>query len=357
MKRFFGIIILALFTVTATNAPAQMVNPGEKLPQGALVYSLPSTTLCFVAEASHESFSAGPYAKFAQKYLGIQVRTESGEFYKLNSLKMFPYIEADYSANYALNLGGSKNASANFLELINQGLIIWSDSYAGKAGKIQYPSMKKESPFTEGLATSNITSETTTLYKTVQTSKGMERVPVQQSQLVEKSLEKRAEEAAATIFRLRAKKMEIITGETDATFSGEAMKAVIDEINRLERENLSLFTGYSVYDTQRMTFEIVPKTADQKQIYIVFRISESEGLLPSSEVAGRPVVMELISENPEAPLPQMNLAYEKGRVVYRRPAAMVARVTDGQKLLMQTRVPVYQLGQLISFPIDIAIGK
>lgn len=351
-----SIFTLLVFSFTA-KAPAQVLNPGEKLPQGAMVYSLPSTTLCFVAEAEHESFTAGPYARYAQKYLGVQVRTENADMYKLSSLKMFPYIEADYSANYALNLGTSKNASANFLELINQGLILWSDTYAGKTEKVQFPSVLTKEPFAESQSTSNFTSETTTLYKTVQTSKGVENVPVQQNQLVEKSLEKRAEEAASTIFKLRAKRMDIITGETDATFSGEAMRAVLDEINRLEKEYLALFTGHSVFDKQRMTFEVVPQSANQKQMYIVFRISDNQGLLPSSEISGRPVVLELIKENPEAEMPQMNLAYEKGRVIYRRPAAMVARVTDGQTLLFQFRVPVYQLGQLVSFPIDIALGK
>ena len=75
-----------------------------------MVYSLPSTTLCFVAEAEHESFTAGPYARYGAEIPGSKVRTENADMYKLASLKMFPYIEADYSANYALNLGTSKNA-------------------------------------------------------------------------------------------------------------------------------------------------------------------------------------------------------------------------------------------------------
>jgi hypothetical protein len=357
MNKFFKIVFAILFSVATVNARAQMLNPGDKLPQGALVYSLPSTTFCFIAEAEHESFTAGPYAKYAQKYLGIQVREESGESYRLISLQMFPYIEADYSANYALNLGNSKNASANFLELVNQGLIVWSDSYAGKSEKVKFPSVTSGSPFAETQATLNITNETTTLYKNVQTPRGLERIPVSQNQLVEKSPEKRAEEAASAIFKLRAKRMEIITGETDATFSGEAMKAAIDEINRLEKEYLTLFTGHSIFNTQRMSFELVPQASSQKQIYIAFRISDSQGLLPPTNIAGRPVVLELSYESPEAELPAMDLSYAKGRVVYRRPAAMVARVTDEQTLLLQARVPVYQLGKLISFPIEVAIGK
>ena len=151
--------------------------------------------------------------------------------------------------------------------------------------------------------------------------------------------------------------MEIITGETDATFSGDALRAAIDEINRLENEYLTLFTGKSVSDTQRMEFDVVPKAENTKHFYVAFRISESQGLLTSDNVSGRPVVLELIQDGDNAAKVNMDLTLAKGRVLYRKPAIMNARVSDGQNLLLQTRVAVYQLGSMLSFPIEIATGK
>lgn len=357
MNRVLKTGLLSIFILFAIDAESQILKRGENLPQGAIVYSLPSTTIRFDAEASHESFIAGPYAKFAQKYLGIQAREESGEFYKLKSVKMTPYLEADYSSNIALNLGSSKNASANFLEFISQGLIIWSDSNAGKEEKVRFPKIQDKSSFSSSMSTSNLTSENSTLYKTVQTTSGLERVAVQQSQVVEKSLEKRAEETAALIFKLRAKRLDIITGETDATFGGEALKAAIDEINRLEADYLSLFIGKSVKDTQMMSFDVVPSKENAKQIYIAFRISENLGLLPSDNLAGRPVVLELTPEGKVAETPSMDLTNTKGKILYRKPAIMVARVLDGQDLLLQARTPVYQLGNVLSFPLEVATAK
>ncbi len=81
---------------------------------------------------------------------------------------MTPYIEADYSANYAVNLGNSKNASANFLEFMSQGLIVWSDSYAGKNEKMRFQNTKKELEFNQ-IQTTQITAKSA-LYKTVQTA-------------------------------------------------------------------------------------------------------------------------------------------------------------------------------------------
>lgn len=348
--------LAALLLFSSVNS--QVITSGEAVPKGAIVYSLPATSFVVTAEATHESFIAGPYAKFAQKYLGIQARESSGDFYTLSSVELKSFVEADRSTNLALNLGSNTRATANFLEMMSQGLVIWSDAGAARKEYARFQGMTDITSFNSSMATSNLTSVNTTLYKTVKTSSGMERVPVQQTQVVEKSIEKRAEETANAIFRLRAKRMEIITGETDATFSGEALKAAIDEMNRLEDEYMSLFIGKSVWDKQKLDFDLVPVKENPRQIYIAFRISETQGLLPADNVAGRPVVLELLKENgqPAASF-NMDLTVEKGRVLYRVPEIMISRVSDGQTVLLQTRVPVYQFGKVLSFPVDISVGK
>lgn len=357
MAKFTKPILVFAALLFFTQARSQELSQGEAVPKGAIVYSLPSTSFRVTAKAVRESFVAGPYARFAQKYLGIQAREESGDFYTLSTVRLVSFVEADRSSNIALNLGNSRNASANFLEMMSQGLVMWSDSNAGKDNSARFPSVQSKSSFDKTQSTPNLTNVSTILYKTVQTASGLERVPVQQSQVVEKSLEKKAEEAAATIFRLRTKRMEIITGETDATFSGDALRAAIDEINRLEGEYLSLFTGKSSFDSQEISFDVVPVKENPRQIYVAFRISETQGLLGSDNMAGRPVVVELTGEEPALKPVNMDLTAEKGRVIYKTPAIMTARIMDGQTLLLQTRVPVYQFGQVMSFPLEVATGK
>lgn len=356
MRNLLKTLLVAAILVFATRAESQIINPGQGVPAGAIVYSLPMTALHFKVTAEYESFIAGPYAKFAQKYLGVQAREESGEKYRISSVQLIPYIEADPSVNIALNLGNNKNASANFLEMINQGLLMWSDSYEGKSEAMQYPSLINNSVLLRSMTGSNLTNEMTTLFRTVQGRSGMERTAVQQTQVVEKSLEKRAEETANMIFKLRIKRMEIITGETDATFSGDALRAAIEEMNRLEKEYLDLFLGKTETGKQSMSFDVVPKTDNDKQIYIAFRLSDSQGLLPANNLSGRPIVLELIKEE-NTPAVSMETIAGKGRVVYRKPAMVNARLSDGQTLLLQSRIPVYQLGNLMSFPIEIATGR
>jgi hypothetical protein len=106
-----------------------------------------------------------------------------------------------------------------------------------------------------------------------------------------------------------------------------------------------------------MSFDVVPKTDNEKQIYIAFRISDTQGLLPASNLSGRPVVLELIREEASAAVNMDATVAAKGRVIYRKPAMVNARLNDGQTLLMQSRIPVYQLGNMMSFPIEIATGR
>ncbi|MFA5641610.1 MAG: DUF4831 family protein [Bacteroidales bacterium] len=357
MKSSLKILLALLVLLITSNLSSQILNPGDRVPVGAIVYSLPITNIHLVVEATHDSFVAGPYAKYAQKYLGVEALQESRESYKLSSVELIPYIEADPSVNIALYLGNQRNASANFLEMINQGLIMWSDSYAGKSQKMQYPNLNSNELYVKAMSGSNLTSEKSTLYRTVQSRTGSERVAVQQSQVVEKSVEKRAQEIASQIFHLRAKRLSIITGDTDATFSGDALRAAVEEINRLEDEYLSLFMGKSTTSVQKMSFDVVPKSNNEKQIYIAFRLSETSGLMPANNLSGRPVVLELIKEE-QLGVVNMDVSITgKDKVIYRKPIVVNARVMDGQELLVQSRIPVYQMGELLSFPLGVATGR
>lgn len=355
MKKMRLFVALMLVAGLQLSASAQVLD-GVEAPAGAVVYSLPSTTIALKVTAEHESYQAGPYAMYAKKYLGIDVRQGSGDFYTIKSVELVPYVEADPAVSAAVSLQGSKAAPATFLSMSSQGLVVLSDGYSGKPAQWRFASGVGAQDFLAGTA-SNIDITTTTLYKTVMSADGVEKVPVKQTQTVEKSLEKKAEETAELIFKLRQKRVDIITGDTDATFSGEAMAATLKEIQRLEDEYMSMFIGKSVKDEQTAVFDVVPKASNQKHIYIAFRLSDTQGLLPANNIQGRPFVLELTADGePIAPTAVSEAALAtKGRIAYRKPVTVMARLLDGQKVLLQTRVPVYQLGKIMSFPLDVTL--
>jgi hypothetical protein len=76
-------------------------------------------------------------------------------------------------------------------------------------------------------------------------------------------------------------------------------------------------------------------------------------------MSGRPVYLELaVTEGKiSGGVSAEETAASKGKVAYRTPLVVVARIVDGQTVLGQTRIPVYQFGKLLYFPLDLALGK
>ena len=356
MKRLIGsalLIFAGLFCATAQNT---------------VTYSLPQTSVHLKVTAEKESFVAGPYARFAQKYLGAAARTADATVYRLKSVDLTPCTEANPSESYTVDLSRTEEGLAGFLAFSAQGLVSTGGGNAAPGATWRFPAPAPSDAFSAKDLGENLTNATTTLYKSVVDGSSFSRVAVQQSEVVEKSLENKAAEAAQRIFDLRKSRVQIITGDTDATYSGEAMGAAIAEITRIEQEYLSLFYGLSETSEQTMHFDVVPEAARESQMYIAFRLSDTEGLLPSTDIAGRPFVLEFTVESrmkePEpAAEPTQESAKKKKpepepeRVHYRIPATTLVRLLDAENLLLQSRIPVFQLGTDCTFPLPLKTVK
>ena len=206
-----------------------------------------------------------------------------------------------------------------------------------------------QSGFESRGVSANYTSEAATLF-----SAGAASRIVSQSVTVEKTPEQKAREAADMVFLLRRNRIQIITGDTDATYSGEAMKAAIDELAALEQEYLSLFLGYTITQEQKVTFELSPSSDAKDQIYVIFRLSDQEGLLPAEEIGGKPYYLDIApQEMASAPAADPRAASRAKAVqTVRIPAICDLKVSDGVKTFLQSRIPVYQLGEDRVYPVQ-----
>ena len=336
-KRFVLTILLAAGIIS----PA--VRSSAQDPMGTVSYALPQTTITFEVEAVRENFYAGPYAKFAQKYLGVDARQEDQTTCTLSSVRMTPVIEADQTSRYFIT--PDKN-SMSFLSLTSQGLIAVNDGNFGSGAEWRFAS-QAGADFSDKGVSSNLTSEATTLFRGVDGN----RVGVQQNMVVQKPLEQRAKEAAEMIFELRKKRVQIVTGDTDATYSGEAMGAALAEISALEKEYMSMFIGYSNFQTQKMKCDVVPEKDRKAQTYVAFRISDADGIVSADNMSGKPYLLELTPQGVSAAAGRGTAA--KGNVaVYRIPATCSVKLTDGVNPILQDRIAVYQLGVESYFPIS-----
>lgn len=347
MKTLLKITTLASLLLPMAASAQKYVDP-----EGCLTYSLPSTVITIDVEAVQEKFYAGPYAKYAEKYLGMDVPQKDATVWHLTEITMVPSVEADMDSRYSLYVEKG-TIDASFLKLSTSGLVAFGDVAGVNDVTWRFP-MNGEGDFSSKGVSSNLTSEATVLYKSDKKNK----VTVQQNVIVAKSLEQKAKEAAEMILDIRQKRLQIVVGDTDATYSGEALGAAVAELTRLEDEYMTLFTGYCEYQQQKMSFEVVPEAERETQRYIAFRISEADGLVTADNLSGKPVVLEFVPQE-IAPVPALSEKEGKKapalRCHYRIPAVCNVRLTEGVKVLLQGRVPVYQLGVESTMPVNVIL--
>jgi len=346
--------LLAVAVLVAMNFAASAQKKSD--PQGVLSYNLPSTVVTLEVEALQEKFYAGPYAKYAEKYLGMKVRQKDETTYQLTQIKMIPFVEADQSERYSLSVEKGV-IDASFLKLSSAGLVSFADAAVGGETQWRFPTQTSGDFSGKGVS-SNLTSEATVLYKNDRKESTYNKISVQQNMIVAKSLEKKAAETADMILDIRKQRLQIVTGDTDATYSGEAMAAAIGELTRLEEEYLTLFTGYSETQLQKMNFEVMPDPARESQRYIAFRLSDAAGLAPADNLSGKPIVMEFIPQQiapVEGPSEKSSKKMPEVMAYYRIPAICTVKLIDGVDILLQSRMPVYQLGLTASLPVNVIL--
>lgn len=365
MNRKLILLASLALLISCSKKPIQ-VSPLEAtntLSTNGLVYSLPRNVIRVKVQSVKTVVVPGPYSRFAQKYLGIiDAPLKKVEEWRIANVELSYVLESDPNALFAVL--PSKDSKVDFLKICNTGLIIPVSGFGANAinnsnirpvevdGKVVFPDMST-SPF--------IAAEKNTFYSKVKKDSVFVRVPIQKDMIVEKNLEEKARDAADFIFLLRKRRADFISPDADHNLNGEGLRIALDEINWLEQEYLSLFIGKSFTETGEHQFEFIPTEADGEST-IIFRLSGSKGVLPSSDLSGNPYLLKSIIE----PLPNsyntffQNLAIEKDKPVkeaiyYRLPVTALFSISDGKTELASRRISIYQYGKVIRMPLNLVV--
>ena len=231
-----------------------------------MTYALPSTTLTVEVEVEQTSFFAGPYANYARKFLNMDVKDRDAVSSAITAAQILPRVEADGKALYT-----TEPDNAALLSLSAQGLVAVQPSAAAGAWRF-LPPVNASFP---GSVANPIKEESRVSYKTIQTEDNIVQVPVEHKVKSAKSMEDMAAEAAEMILSVRKDRLNIVSGNTDASYSGEAMGAALKELDRIEKEYMALFQGYTVKRTFTASFDVVPEQGQHAQRYLVFRLTDN----------------------------------------------------------------------------------
>ena len=305
-----------------------------------VTYSLPRTTIVVEVDAVQETFYAGPYARFASKYLGIDVEQHDATRVALQEIRILSRLEADPAARYSVDIRGGED---RFMALSSQGLVSFQDKVEAGDYVWRFDPQARYDSASERV-TAPTRTELRTVWKEVQTDTAMVQVPVEESYEVEKTLEMKAQEAAKMVLKAREERFNITIGNTDATYSGEALGAAIKELERVEKEYLRLFVGRTLRRPLKESFDIIPQPGTKK--YLAFRLSDADGIV--TEGSAMPYYLEV---TPESVVEGGGARDAKNAVRYRIPAPCLVTLTADGHALAKARIPVFQLGAESTAPL------
>lgn len=364
MRKIVTILLITLLAAACSKKTTTItpINSTSSLSPHGMVYALPLTTYRIKVESIQTLDIPGPYAQFAERFMGISnVITKKKIEWKIQSVDAASDTEADLSALFAIE--PNETFQIDFLKLTSQGLIIPTSNihFDGINDEGLQPAQEPATPIYTDLSTTPfIAAERTTHYSRVFQDSTFVRVPVHKTVTVEKSIEDKALEAADFIFQLRKRRFELLNGDADFIAEGKAAEAVLDEISKLEQEYLSLFIGKSFEQKSTHWFNYTPKP-NGNSATILFRFSPSKGVVSASDLSGSPV---LISASPNGEwqgtelLKQLSTEKETPRtdaVYYRIPTPVNLKVTFENQDLFHIRTSAYQFGPLVRIPANLLV--
>lgn len=315
-----------------------------------LTYYLPRTTVIVEVEAVQEYHFAGPYAAFAKRLLGLDVPQQDQVTARITEIRLVPVLEADLDSSFTVKPQKEENP---LLTLSPQGLVVLDPTQKAESLTWRFSTPFREDFFAEGV-TSGQKAQSYFTYKNIEREDAMSvQTPVQQTRMVEKTLEDKAVEAAGIILTARKERVNIATGNTDASFSGEALGAALQELTRAEKEYLRLFTGVHRSVPVSARFELTPRPGVRGQRYPVFVLSETDG--PVAGGPGTVYYVQLSDIRKPAPAQDSDSRkFSRKQTVlhYREPAICTVRLMEGERELLETRLPVYQLGSSRILPLQ-----
>ncbi|WP_300106545.1 DUF4831 family protein [uncultured Alistipes sp.] len=291
MKKIWWILPL-FFAGAATAQNLEMTRLGTYVENGQTVVETAETVLAVDITVSCEKVVSGPYARYAQRYLGLRAALSDKTVYTITdaSVALMP------GERYPV-AGPIAPATARI------------ESYAAHDAEFA-------------------------------------RLPIDRFYMDEQDLQSAAANAAAMIFSIRKHRLDLIDGEAGENVFGAGLPAALDRLDRMEQELLEMFIGRRMVTTETQRFRVVP--AEGKYQQIICRFSPDAGLLPTDDLTGDLVLVQYEPQNPALDEPGVKAGSNTASY---RIASMTrcSVIAAGQERDAEV-LPVFQFGQTVALP-------
>jgi hypothetical protein len=364
MKKYLLISTLILVIascVTPGKFAVTRIGEEPQIYSQRFIYSLPRTVVMINLNFEKDTYIPGPYRLYSEKFLGISEFINKAETkWRVSGANLSGFNEPDPLQYYSVNLITGSFPSLQLIELGKNGLILDSNQGIGIGAEGIVKDKIIEPPYFTNLSEKeNFTETTDTLYKTIIKDTSFVKIPFLRKQREAKTLEQKAEEASNFIINLRERRYELQSGDSDVFPEGTTLETMISELNKLEKEYLTLFIGKIFTQRYSRSFFITPSGTVENITFM--KLSAGKGILPADSPEGESVTIEIsplgstgvLKKN----LPQTPKKNEFNTFYFRLPEVSSLRLVQKDKLLYESRFTICQAGSLLSLPVGMQDHK
>jgi len=275
------------------------INNVSTVKHNPVIYSLPKTTVTVKVTAVNEVSVRGPYYQYAQKYLGTDdIISANSSKWVLGNVEIASYPTKDTARTYVVETNYACAMSFSpegFLESVNTKPDFAEQSY--RNSERESISTSSDEISRRQFQEMNVNRYETvfdTILHVVDADSIFTTVPTAKKNVVRKSLDEQAQELANQIFVLRDDRNALLVGESDGKSlpSGEALKYMTEQLNKLEESYMSMFVGKKIRIEKTYIFEYVPSGNDSDRD-VIFKFSPEYGVQTKSSQKGSPVYIDV----------------------------------------------------------------
>lgn len=333
MKKYF-LSFLAFVALSVSAQEAVKITAG-KINDFGLAYNLPTTMAEVRLHITKTDKKAGPYYKYAQKYLGVQdVIAEDAVIYTIDNIEIVEKGIADPEYAYLVKFRAGTTPSI----------------FLSKEGTLMSVNVEPE------------TGNTGSVQTTAQSSSSAKRPAysvLNEEQLSAGSTAKMAESAAKQIYRLRESRINIATGDVDhLPADAESYRMIMKQHDDQEAALTEMFLGTSDSKSYVETIRFDPSTSTGKEV--LFRFSSKLGLLEKDNLAGEPYTIKVdILEDlrPEEAQAKKGAKNKEKGIAYVTPGKVAVSLIYNNKKLKNSVLQISQLGDIKQLPANIFDDK
>ena len=311
MKKSFAIAMLMQFmlvypAISQINV-LRIDNNAAPQTKDGIFYSLPRTVVKIEVKIDRVENYQGPYADFALRFLGLKnVIPANSIDYKISDIVITTYPEPDPDQYYFVELGDkiSKGEQAGLLSLSDAGVILGTlpavdgapDNTSQVANAEEPPADAGKDAFGE-LFKYSVDASVFEKVDTIIRKINMDTMTVERQYykrtIVEKSPEQKAKEAADYISKIKENRFNLISGTQEVNYNRETLEYMDDQLNRMEKEYLKLFTGISIHKSLTFSYKYIPVPNQINTEIPVFKFLKSKGVVDLDEPGGKVITVKV----------------------------------------------------------------